>query len=156
MLNPILLPIENKLEDFSTALIDTPGQVGENENEISSKIRAANCILILYDMTDEETVKNIKDFWLPLVHKYNTKVPVIIVGNKLDLIRISPNLSHYTRIGKILKPLMREFDVQTSVNTSASSNGNRSVCKGIQKYLGDALLCSKCSDISAWSAHSCG
>jgi hypothetical protein len=42
---------------------------------------------------------------------FDSQVPVIVVGNKLDLIRANPSLSYYTRVGKILRPLMREFDV---------------------------------------------
>lgn len=109
-----MLPIENKLEDFSTILIDSPGVLGDNEGDIGGKVKSANAILIVYDMSDEQTIASMKNFWLPFVQKYNTKVPVIIVGNKLDLVRVNPSLSYYTRIGKILRPLMREFSVAFS------------------------------------------
>lgn len=110
----MLLPIEKKLEDVSTILIDTPGILGENETDIGSKVKSANVVMIVYDMSDEQTVNSLKNFWLPFVQKYNPKIPIMIVGNKLDLVRINPSLSYYTRIGKILRPLMRDFDVAFS------------------------------------------
>lgn len=96
---------------MSTILIDTPGILGENETDIGSKVKSANVAMIVYDMSDEQTVNSLKNFWLPFVQKYNSKIPILIVGNKLDLVRINPSLSYYTRIGKILRPLMRDFDV---------------------------------------------
>lgn len=52
-MKPVYLPIENKLEDFTTILIDSPGSIGDNESDIASKVKNANAILLLYDMTDE-------------------------------------------------------------------------------------------------------
>lgn len=76
-------------------------------------------------MTDENTVTSIRNYWLPFVQKYNPKVPVIIVGNKLDMIRANQNLSLFTRVGKILKPLMRDFDqVQMGIEVSAKERKN--------------------------------
>lgn len=125
VMNPVLLPVENKLEDFSTILIDTPSDISESENDMATKIKNAHVVLILYDMTDEQTVNNIRDFWLPFVGKYNQKVPVIIVGNKLDLIRTNNELSYFTRISKILRPLMRDFpQVQMGIEVSARESKN--------------------------------
>lgn len=74
VLDPVLLPIENKLEDFSTILIDSPGQLGEYEAEVSGKVKSANAILLVYDMTDEQTVESLRSYWLPFIQKWNAKV----------------------------------------------------------------------------------
>ena len=123
-MKPVLLPMENKLDNYSTCLIDTPGSF-EDDSEIKSKIKQANAILLLYDMSNEETVSSMREFWLPLITSANPKVPVIIVGNKLDLIRANPALSQFTRIGKILKPLLRQFEqVQMGIEVSAEQSKN--------------------------------
>ena len=67
VMKPVYLPIENKLEDFTTILIDSPGSVGDNESDVASKIKNANAILLLYDMTDESTVNSLRNYWLPFV-----------------------------------------------------------------------------------------
>ena len=121
------MPIETKLEDFSTILIDSPGALGENEADIGGKVKSANAILIVYDMSDEQTVASLRTYWLPFVEKYNSKVPIIIVGNKLDLVIMNPSLSYYTRIGKILRPLMKEFSVLCF--NKANRNGDRGFSK---------------------------
>jgi mitochondrial Rho GTPase 1 len=128
VLKPVLLPMENKLDNYSTCLIDTPGSFDDNSDvsaEMKAKIKSANAILLLYDMSNEETVKALNDFWLPLITSANTKVPVIIVGNKLDLVRANPNLSQFLRIGKILKPILRQFEqVQMGIEVSAEQSKN--------------------------------
>jgi GTPase SAR1 family protein len=74
VLHPILLPVENKLEDFSTILIDTPGNFGDAEADMGTKIKTANAIVLMYDMADEGTVNSLRNYWLPLISKYNSKV----------------------------------------------------------------------------------
>ena len=74
VLKTVLLPTENKLEDYTTALIDTPGDFGTDDTNISNQVKSANVILVVYDLTDEETVNNMRDFWLPFVKKHNSKV----------------------------------------------------------------------------------
>lgn len=74
------MPIENKLEDFSTILIDSPGQLGEYENEVVGKVKSANVILVVYDMTDEQTVDSLRSYWLPFIQKWNPKVALTHLG----------------------------------------------------------------------------
>lgn len=147
MLNPVVLPIENKLEDYSTILIDSPGNITDEDPNVSNQVKSASAVIILYDMTDETSATTIRDFWLPFVKKFNPKVaareqvPVIIVGNKLDLVKVSSNTSYFTRIGKILRPLMRSFEVSRA--DAASADGHRGVGQGEQEHPRDALPCAE-------------
>lgn len=124
VLNPILLPLENILEDFNTVLIDTPGTIEGHEADLSLKIKSANSILLLYDMSQENTVDSMKTYWLPFIEKHNPLIPVLIVANKLDVIRTNSNFSLFTRVSKVVRTLMRQFPVFPS-NRSKSSSGWR-------------------------------
>lgn len=71
----MVLPIENKLEDYSTILIDSPGNITDEDPNVSNQVKSASAVIILYDMTDESSVTTIKEFWLPFVKKFNPRVP---------------------------------------------------------------------------------
>lgn len=120
VLNPILLPLENILEDFNTVLIDTPGTIEGHEADLVLKIKSAHSILLLYDMSQENTVDSMKTYWLPFIERHNPLIPVLIVANKLDVIRTNSNFSLFTRVSKVVRTLMRQFPVY-SPNQSKSS-----------------------------------
>jgi len=41
--------------------------------------------IIVGDLTRPKTFEQIKDFWIPDIKKYLSKIPIILVGNKNDL-----------------------------------------------------------------------
>lgn len=64
---------------------DTAGQ--ERFRTITSAYyRGARAVAIVYDVTNKETFNNLK-YWIDELHRYvEKKVPIIIIGNKTDLI----------------------------------------------------------------------
>jgi mitochondrial Rho GTPase 1 len=95
----------------------------EAENE--KKIKYANSILLMYDMSNNESVEKIESYWLPLIESANDKIPVILVGTKLDLVRRDIEMSYYTRIQKILRPLMKNFrQLEIGIECSAKDSKN--------------------------------
>ncbi len=49
------------------------------------EIEKANVIILVYDVSREETLKRLRSDWLPRIVKVNDKIPIVICGNKLDL-----------------------------------------------------------------------
>jgi Ras family protein T1 len=39
----------------------------------------------VYDVTNLDCIKRLKSYWMPRISKINNEVPVIFVGNKVDL-----------------------------------------------------------------------
>ena len=66
---------------------DTAGQ--ERFRTItSSYYRGAHGIILVYDVTDEESFSNIRNVWMREVDRYGTDgVTTLLVGNKSDLVR---------------------------------------------------------------------
>lgn len=124
MLTPIVLPAETALDGCTTLLIDSDGsKLKEAENE--KKISFANSILLMYDMTNAESVENLESYWLPLIERVNSGVPVILVGSKLDMVKRDMEMSYYTRIHKILRPVMKKFrQVEMGIECSAKESKN--------------------------------
>jgi Ras family protein T1 len=42
-------------------------------------------IILVYDVNNVECIKRLKSFWIPRIIKLNDKIPIILVGNKVDL-----------------------------------------------------------------------
>eukprot|EP01084_Bolivina_argentea_P235034 395623_1 len=71
---------------FKLQIWDTCGQEGF-QNIYKSDYRGAHGILMVYDITDEDSLNNIK-YWNNSINKYQTKyIHRIVVGNKSDLIQ---------------------------------------------------------------------
>jgi small GTP-binding protein len=118
VLNPILLPADASLQNFHTELIDTFGSEEDKLDVarlqiLKSEIIESSAIVLCYDISREQTVDSIKEFWLPLIQKVNPKVPVLIAANKLDLVKEMEEedeaVSYFTRIRKVVRPFMRDF-----------------------------------------------
>lgn len=67
-----------------TQLIDTPSGKQEEQNN-DTQIEKAHIIILVYDVMNFECIQRLNTYWMPRISKINEKVPVIFVGNKVDL-----------------------------------------------------------------------
>jgi len=61
----------------------------QSETELMDEILKAHVICIVYAVNDDETIEKIGTYWLPFVRTTlgeNHRIPVILVGNKSDLV----------------------------------------------------------------------
>ena len=75
-----LLPDNN----VYTILIDSSSSKLDEQNT-DAQIERANVIILVYDVNNFDCIKRLKTTWMPRISKINEKVPVIYVGNKVDL-----------------------------------------------------------------------
>ncbi|KAF2071848.1 hypothetical protein CYY_006840 [Polysphondylium violaceum] len=80
----VTIPAEFSNVGCTTRIIDT----GSDDKNIALEIKTADVIVILYSVDRFDTFMNIRMKWMPLVKQLRSlnKVPVVIVGNKLDLL----------------------------------------------------------------------
>ena len=67
-----------------TQLIDSSSSKQDEQNT-DSQIEKANVIILVYDVNNLDCIQRLKTYWMPRISKINDKVPVIFVGNKVDL-----------------------------------------------------------------------
>ena len=67
-----------------TQLIDSSSSKQDEQNT-DAEIEKANVIILMYDVNILECIKRLKTYWMARITKINDKVPVILVGNKIDL-----------------------------------------------------------------------
>ena len=66
-------------------LIDTSGQERFN-SIVSSYYKRADCCLLVYDITNKNSFKKIKEYYIEQLKEYNKNIrKIILLGNKTDL-----------------------------------------------------------------------
>lgn len=108
LLNPIL--IRNNLQKNQIILIDTSSRFdGEKKNLLTREIKNAHSILLVYDMDDVDGIVALSQEWMPLINQFNSSIPVILVGNKLDLVIDNPQKYQRTEVRRNMTMLYKMF-----------------------------------------------
>jgi len=65
--------------------------VEQTEEQLSDEIARAHVVCVVYSVEDEESLERVSTHWLPLVRSCNPdgSIPVVLVGNKVDLVEYS-------------------------------------------------------------------
>ena len=57
----------------------------EDKQHLESEIRKAHVICVVYSVDNANTFDRIPTYWLPYFRQLGVNVPVILIGNKIDL-----------------------------------------------------------------------
>lgn len=93
-------------ENRTTFIIDSSPKP-ENKDQLETEIKRADVILIVYSVDRTDTFTRISDFWLPYLKRLGKNVPVILVGNKMDL----SNTPDSNDLAVQMAPVLKEFKV---------------------------------------------
>jgi Ras family protein T1 len=65
--------------------------VEQTDDLLSEEIHKSHVVCIVYSVESEETLDRISSYWLPLVRELSPdqRKPIVLVGNKIDLIDYS-------------------------------------------------------------------
>ena len=89
----------------------------DKRSHLESELRKANVICIVYSIEQPASFDRIPNYWLPYLRSLGINVPVILVGNKIDL--RSGDVTNKA-LEDELAPIMAEFkEVETCVECSA-------------------------------------
>ncbi|KAF9586967.1 hypothetical protein IFM89_039839 [Coptis chinensis] len=94
-------------------VIDTPSN-SENQVSLHNELKSADAIVLTYACDQPLSLESLSSFWLPLLRQLQVKVPVIVVGCKLDAVEDTTG-----RQEKLLL-LMQEYpEIETCTECSA-------------------------------------
>lgn len=117
---PPVLPPTRLPEDFypdrvPITIIDTPSSV-EDRGKLGEELRRADAVVLTYACDRSETLDELSTFWLPELRRLEVKVPVIVVGCKLDLRDENQQVS----LEQVMMPIMQQFrEIETCIECSA-------------------------------------
>lgn len=85
-----MIPPESSVNNVCLYIVDSSAD--EDYRKITKKkIKKADCVIVIYDVTNRNTYDSIMAKWLPMLKKIGNKA-VIVVGTKCDLL---PNSSEF-------------------------------------------------------------
>ncbi|XP_065636351.1 mitochondrial Rho GTPase 1 [Quercus suber] len=117
---PPVLPPTRLPEDFypdrvPVTIIDTSSRV-EDDGKVAEELKKADAVVLTYACDEPSTLDRLSSFWLPKLRKLEVKVPVIVVGCKLDLRDDNQQLS----LEQVMSPIMQQFrEIETCIECSA-------------------------------------
>ena len=104
-----IIPIDSTANNVSVTIMDSSALLGDRD-VLHQKIRMADSIISLFDVTRPETIDSLEELWLPTIRDICSPYPVgkavIVVGNKTDLVSSDDVLKlevEKMRMKKILK-----------------------------------------------------
>ncbi|KAJ9101735.1 hypothetical protein QFC21_003074 [Naganishia friedmannii] len=112
----VTIPPEVTPENVTTTIVDTSSDAQSRTHLISQLVRA-HVICLVYSIAEPSTFERVAEYWLPLFRREGVNVPVILVGNKIDL---RGGAVTNEALEEEIAPLMRDFkEIETVVECSA-------------------------------------
>ncbi|KDQ62481.1 hypothetical protein JAAARDRAFT_121545 [Jaapia argillacea MUCL 33604] len=112
----VTIPPEVTPENVTTYIVDS-GASPQDKQHLESEIRKAHVICVVYSIDNPNSFDRIPTYWLPYFRQLGVNVPVILVGNKIDL--RGGEVTNEALEDEII-PIMNEFkEVETCVECSA-------------------------------------
>lgn len=75
-----------KATDITFMIWDVLGQKGYRNIQESS-FQGAKGALMVYDVSRPDTLRSVKEYWIPHLIEVTKPIPVVLVGNKVDLVK---------------------------------------------------------------------
>ncbi|GLT56271.1 hypothetical protein SLA2020_293230 [Shorea laevis] len=117
---PPLLPPTRLPQDFCPdgvpiTIIDTSSNP-EDRGKLAEELRRADAVVLTYACDQPVSLHRLSTFWLPELCQLEVKVPVIVVGCKLDLRDEQQQVS----LEQVMSPIMQQFrEIETCIECSA-------------------------------------
>ena len=114
----ITIPADVTPEQVPTHIVDFSA-VEQTEEQLTEEIQRAHVVCVVYSVEDEDSLDHVTSHWLPLVRScvQGSPLPVILVGNKVDLV-------DYSTIDMVMS-IMEEFpEIESCVECSARTLKN--------------------------------
>ena len=92
------------------------------DRRAATAVKGSQGVLFVHDLTREDTRRSMEEYWMPMVWRLVGKIPMVIVGNKVDLLEDERVSSHeYTYY------LQEKYDspaIMTSAKTGESAENS--------------------------------
>ncbi|KAJ1731461.1 ERMES complex Ca(2+)-binding regulatory GTPase gem1 [Coemansia sp. Benny D160-2] len=118
----VMIPADVTPENVTTHIIDTASR-GEDHDALETELRKANVVCIVYAVDERSSFQRIHEHWLPQLRMQGVNLPVILVGNKVDM-RDDENGGNTgtTVLEDEVVPIMNEYrEIEICVECSAKA-----------------------------------
>ncbi|CAL5330258.1 unnamed protein product [Camellia sinensis] len=115
LLPPTRLPDDKYPDRIPVTIVDTSSSL-ENRGKLAEELKLADAVVLTYACDQPATLDRLSTFWLPELRRLEVKVPVLLVGCKLDLRDEQYKLS----LEQVMSPIMQQFrEIETCIECSS-------------------------------------
>ncbi|XP_035385929.1 mitochondrial Rho GTPase 1b isoform X2 [Electrophorus electricus] len=115
----ITIPADVTPERVPTHIVDY-SEAEQTDEQLYQEISKASVICIVYSVNNKKSIEKVTSHWIPLINERTDKdsrVPLILVGNKSDLVE-------HSCMDTILPIMNKYIEIETCVECSAKSLKN--------------------------------
>eukprot|EP00742_Colponemidia_sp_Colp-10_P006117 GILJ01006545.1.p1 GENE.GILJ01006545.1~~GILJ01006545.1.p1 ORF type:complete len:664 (+),score=78.57 GILJ01006545.1:33-1994(+) len=130
--HPVVIPAELNSDRIYLTIVDSSSRP-EDKSKTVDELRLADVVVLVYAVDRAETFTRVATYWLPEIKKYTQenkkgtaetkralKVPVVLVGNKLDTRGQDTHSSQHLQHNVL--PVLQQFEeVETCLECSAKA-----------------------------------
>ncbi|WOG83693.1 hypothetical protein DCAR_0102870 [Daucus carota subsp. sativus] len=117
VLPPTRLPADYYPDGVPVIIVDTSSSI-QNKSRVAEELQRADAVVITYACDQRETLTRLSTFWLLELRRLEVKVPVIIVGCKLDM----RDEGYHISLEEVMAPIMQRFrEIETCIECSAAN-----------------------------------
>ncbi|KAI7992178.1 Mitochondrial Rho GTPase 2 [Camellia lanceoleosa] len=117
VLPPTRLPSDFYPDGIPVTIIDTSSGL-ESRGKLAEELKRADAVVLTYACDQPVTLDHLSTFWLHELRRLEVKVPVIVVGCKLDL----RDDRHHMSLEQVMSPIMQQFrEIETCIECSAAN-----------------------------------
>jgi len=114
---PTRLPPDFYPDGIPVVIIDTSSSL-ESRGKLAEELKRADAVVLTYACDQPATLDHLSTFWLHELRRLEVKVPVIVVGCKLDL----RDERHSLSLEQVMAPIMRQFrEIETCIECSSAN-----------------------------------
>jgi mitochondrial Rho GTPase 1 len=120
----VVVPEDATPERVHVSIVDTPGGAA-GMPKVDEGLASANVVVLVYSVDDDKSIQRVRTFWLEKFRSMKLNVPIVLVGNKIDLRGgvDSPNATE--NMEEFIKPIMDEYrEVEVCIECSAKTVSN--------------------------------
>ncbi|KAJ2357797.1 ERMES complex Ca(2+)-binding regulatory GTPase gem1 [Coemansia sp. RSA 2618] len=115
----VTIPPEVTPEKVTTHIIDTSSK-SEDQDTLERELRKANVVCIVYAVDERSSFTQVHEHWLPYLRRQGINLPVILVGNKVDM--RDEDAGRATVLEDEVVPIMNEYrEIEICVECSAKA-----------------------------------
>ncbi|XP_031350008.1 mitochondrial Rho GTPase isoform X2 [Photinus pyralis] len=114
----ITIPADVTPEQVPTNIVDY-STIEQTDDQLNDQIKRASVICVVYAVDNDDSLDRVSTYWLPLIRQHHPDYtcPVVLVGNKIDLVDYSTIEGVYA--------LMEDYaEIETCIECSAKTLKN--------------------------------
>ncbi|KAL1312223.1 hypothetical protein HN51_038816 [Arachis hypogaea] len=110
-----VLPADFYPDNVPITVVDTSSSL-EKQGKRNEELKQADVVVLTYACNEPSTFSRLSSYWLPELERLEVKVPVVVVGCKLDLHDESQQVS----LERLMNQLLQQFkEIVTCIECSA-------------------------------------